>query len=293
MEIDGNRLPSLPCWFANSPYKCSQSWAPARLWPPGHARTSSSCVGISSSVSTRHAMRRGPHCIANRRADPTESGASATKTKGEEEMVGRGILICALLLPVSALAAGAPRRVPRIDRPCANDCRQALRECQTAAHDDAQACAEPCADLVDAAHTACEVDQSSDECSAARQAAAVCLKPCREASRPAIRACISAGESCVRSCLPNRGDNCGRQCLADGRDCLAAARADARTCADGCSAEHEAARQACSADRESQQCAAARDALETCLQPCLSDLGDAIKTCREKTGACVSACAAQ
>lgn len=93
-----------------------------------------------------------------------------------------------------------PKPPPPKDPACVKDCRLGLAGCLGKAKDAARECTAACKLLVAAAHDTCAADPDSEACHAARQEAALCLRPCAEQLNTDTRACSAAARQCVTSC---------------------------------------------------------------------------------------------
>ena len=205
------------------------------------------------------------------------------RTTGNAWLVIVGAVAVGLILAGSALAQGRPggdgdRRGPRgIDPACASEC--GARECLQAAKQDFRSCVETtCAAEHEAAEAAC-ADGRSEECKAAREALRSCGEPCREALQADRQACREETSACLASCpridAEGKDRACVRDCVGEGRECLAPAREEFAACRSGCADLKDAVREACSADRDSDACASARAALASCVGACHDPLEEA------------------
>ena len=211
-----------------------------------------------------------------------------------------GAVAVGLILAGSAFAQGRPggdggRRGPRgVDPACASEC--GARECIKAAQQEFRACVEStCSAEVAAAEEACAAGRS-EACKAAREAVRACSQACREDLQVARQACREEASACLGSCprlgAEGKDRECVRDCVADGRECLAPAHEELKECRSGCADLKDAVREACSADRDSDACASARAALESCVGACHDPFAEAASECFSGTQACVAACPA-
>jgi hypothetical protein len=210
-----------------------------------------------------------------------------------------GAVAVGLILAGSAFAEGRPgggdRRGRRgIDPACASEC--GVRECLQTAKQAFRSCVETaCSAEHEAAEAAC-ADGRSEACKAAREALRACGEPCRETLQADRQACREEASACLASCpridAEGKDRACVRDCVSDGRECLAPAREEFAECRSGCADLKDAVRKACSADRDSDACASARAALESCVGACHDPLEEAASECFSGTQACVAACPA-
>jgi len=187
-------------------------------------------------------------------------------------------------------------RPPKKDPLCLRDCRSKARTCRGLAQQDARMCAQStCSDALQKAKDACATDPSSDDCTAARQAARECVQPCLDTLQEALRKCYADTKDCVDGCPDRvpptpRDPECIAQCRSDLHDCQGRARDNAKTCRDDCSPLLDTARAECSDNPTSTECQDARTALHDCLEPCGQQLGDDMRACLTEVRTCLDKC---
>jgi len=93
-----------------------------------------------------------------------------------------------------------PKPPPPKDPACLKDCRLGLGSCLEKARETARECAAACRPRVVAAREACAAAPQSEECKAARQEAALCLRPCAEQLNTDTRKCNADAQNCVHAC---------------------------------------------------------------------------------------------
>lgn len=204
-------------------------------------------------------------------------------------------LVAAAILICMAGRAPAQEPGPPKDRACVLDCREVHSRCTHAAFSNARLCLQSCEGLIATAREVCTAAPDSEECAAARSAAAACVRACKQTLRVDLRQCAVDARECVSLCPdaepPVPSDPlCLSECRRRARACLDRANAAARDCAEPCEDLVAKARQVCAEAPRSDECAKARREASACLQPCRQRLASNTRQCIADGQACAASC---